>query len=128
MTLNADQARELACVFRQISVALGDFRFQHWAGLSKEDRDTLENAEWTLLNYSSDFITQAVGLVLDDTQASLARLQQATAAAQQTVATIQDIKKVITLAALAIKLAAALASTDPGAIAGALGNLASAVE
>jgi len=127
MILNADQARELACAFRQLSVALGDYRFQHWAALSKEDRDALESAEWTLLNYSSDCITQAVGLVLHDTQASLAHIQQATAAAQQTVATIQDIKKVITISALAIKLAAALASTDPGAIAGALGNLSSAL-
>ncbi len=68
-----------------------------------------------------------MGLVLDDAKASLAHLQKATAAAQKTVATIRDIKKVITLSALAIKLAAALASTDPGAIAGALGNLSSAV-
>ncbi len=83
MKLTADDAKELAQSFRDFSVSLGNFRFGNWNRLSEKKRKIIEDMELTLLNYSSDFITKAVGLMLDDAQGSLKNLQQATGKAKK---------------------------------------------
>jgi hypothetical protein len=127
MKLDANQARELARSFRSVSVALGDYRFAHWDALTKSQRDTIEGAEWTLLNYSSDFVTQAVGLTLDDAKSSLKNIQDAAAAAAAAVDAIQIAKKVIAVSGAVIKLGAAIVSENPGFIASATKDLFNAV-
>lgn len=127
MKLNANQARDLAQFFRSVSVALGEYRFANWDALTKDQRDTIEDAEWTLLNYSSDFITQAVGLTLDDAKGSLKNIQDATEKAKEAVETIKTIKKVIVISGAVIKLGAAIVSENPGLIASATGDLFNAV-
>jgi len=123
MNLTADQARELAQAFRDMSVAIGDFRFANWDQLTKGQRDSLEDAEWTLLNHSSDFITQAVGLTLNDVHGSLKRIEDAAAQAAKAVSTIKTIKKVIDITAAMVKLGAAIATENPSAIASATGDV-----
>jgi hypothetical protein len=127
MKLTANQARDLAQSFRNVSVSLGEYRFANWDLLTKTQRDTIEDAEWTLLNYSSDFVTQAVGLTLDDAKASLKNIQDATAKAKQAVETIKTIKKVVVIAGAVIKLGAAIVCENPGLIASATGDLFNAV-
>src|SRR5215472_1161517 len=107
--LTSDDAFALSKSFRDLSVALGDFRFAHW--------NTLEDEEWSLLNSASDMITKAVGLTLDESQAGAARLKSATASAQKAVKTLNDVRKIITVATASVGLAAAIVSKDPGAIA-----------
>ncbi len=58
--LTADQARDLASAFHDMSVAVGNFRFGNWDDLKKSDRALLESVQWTLLNYSSDFTAAAI--------------------------------------------------------------------
>jgi len=115
--LTSDDAFALSKSFRDLSVALGDFRFAHWNTLSESDRTTLEDEEWSLLNSASDMITKSVGLTLDESQAGVARLKSATASAQKAVKTLNDVRKVITVATASVGLAAAIVSKDPGAIA-----------
>jgi len=115
--LTSDDAFALSNSFRDLSVALGDFRFAHWNTLSESDRTTLEDEEWSLLNSASDMITKAVGLTLDESQAGAARLKSATASAQKAVKTLNDVRKIITVATASVGLAAAIVSKDPGAIA-----------
>jgi len=115
--LTSDDAFALSKSFRDLSVALGDFRFAHWNTLSESDRTTLEDEEWSLLNSASDMITKAVGLTLDESQAGVARLKSATASAQKAVKTLNDVRKIITVATASVGLAAAIVSKDPGAIA-----------
>src|SRR5262249_61764781 len=81
--LTSDDAFALSKSFRDLSVALGDFRFAHWNTLSESDRTTLEDEEWSLLNSASDMITKAVGLTLDESQAGAARAKKATAPAHE---------------------------------------------
>ena len=128
MKLTADQARDLAQSFRSLSVTLGDYRFENWDDLTKAQRNSIEDAEWTLLNYSSDFITQAVGLTLEDTRGSLEDIQKATQKAQKTVERIKNIKKVIGITGAVIQLAGAIASRHPEAIISAVGGVATAIE
>jgi hypothetical protein len=126
MPLDAKQARELGGAFRNLSVALGNLRFDYWDDLSKDQRDALESAEWTLLNYSSDLVTQAVGLALDESKGGLQKLQAATARAQSAVETIHHLQQAVAISALAIKLGAAIVAGDVGVISTAAGNLLAA--
>jgi hypothetical protein len=123
MKLTAEQALELSGYFRNISVALGDFRFKNWDSLTKDQRQKLENLEWTLLNYSSDLITVAVGVILDDAQGSLDRIQKATKRAKKTIETIQKIKKVIDIGTAFIRLGGAIVTGNTETITSAVINL-----
>ena len=115
--LTSDDALALSKSYRDLSVAIGDFRFKNWNTLSEGDRKALEEKEWALLNASSDMVTKAVGLTLDESDAAAKKVQGAAATAEKAVKTLKEVRKVITIATAAVGLAAAIASKDPGAIA-----------
>ena len=115
--LTSDDALALSKSYRDLSVAIGDFRFKNWNTLSEGDRKALEEKEWELLNASTDMVTKAVGLTLDESAAAAKKVQGAAATAEKAVKTLKEVRKVITIAAAAVGLAAAIASKDPGAIA-----------
>lgn len=123
MPISKDQARELAKTFRDLSNQLGDFRFKNWTSLSTGQRQSIEDAEWTLLNYSSDFITTAVGIALNDMQADLKAISDATAKAKKVIATIDTVKDILKVTAALIVLGGAVASQNPSSIASAAGDL-----
>ena len=115
--LTSDDALALSKSYRDLSVAIGDFRFKNWNTLSEADRKALEEKEFALLNASSDMVTKAVGLTLDESEAAAKKVQGAAATAEKAVKALKEVRKVITIAAAAVGLAAAIASKDPGAIA-----------
>ncbi|MFA5924576.1 MAG: hypothetical protein WC856_25360 [Methylococcaceae bacterium] len=125
--VSADQARDLARSFREVSVQLGDYRFKNWNFLTPKQRQELEDSEWTLLNYSSDLITLAVGITLDDAKASLDRIQEATTQAKEAIETIKNIKKAIIIAGAVIKLGAAIVTKNPEMIGSAVEDIFSAL-
>ena len=117
MPLTSADALSLSKSFRDLSVAIGDFRFAHWDALSEANRKLLENEEWSILNASSDMVTKAVGLALDSSDPAAEKVQGATASALKAVKTLKDIAKVIGVATATVGLAAAVISKDPEAIA-----------
>ena len=117
MPLTAADALSLSKSFRDLSVAIGDFRFAHWDALGEANRTLLEDEEWSILNASSDMVTKAVGLALDESDPAAQKVQGATASALKAVKTLKDISKVIGVATATVGLAAAVISKDPGAIA-----------
>lgn len=123
MPITKDQARDLAKTFRDLSNRLGDYRFENWAKLSANKRRSIEDVEWTLLNHSSDFITTAVGIVLDDMQRDLKAIADSTAKAKKVIANINAVKDVIKVAGALVVLGGAIASQSPTAIASAAGDL-----
>ena len=114
--LTADQARDLASAFHDMSVAVGNFRFGNWDDLKKSDRASLESVQWTLLNYSSDFTATAISLTLDDLQGTLQSIQDATAKATTAINRIKLVDKVLRIASAAAGLGAAIVSGHPEAI------------
>jgi paraquat-inducible protein B len=106
--LTADQARNLASQFHDISVAVGNYRFDNWDALTSAKRDRLEDLQWTLMNYSSDFTSQAISLTLSDLAKTLDHIQRTTKKAKQVIQTIKTVDKVIRIAAAATVLAAAI--------------------
>ena len=125
--ITAEQARELAKDYNESANIIGDFRLTNWDRLSPEERLVLGNSGRTLLDHSQDLITYAVGKILDDTQASLNQIRNATADANRAIKKIDDIKKVINIAAALVTLAAAIYTENPAGIANALKGLGSAV-
>ena len=117
MPLTSADALSLSKSFRDLSVAIGDFRFAHWDALGEANRTLLEDEEWSILNASSDMVTKAVGLALDESDPAAKKVQGATASALKAVKTLKDISKVIGVATATVGLAAAVISKDPGAIA-----------
>ena len=108
--LSADQAFELADKFHDISVSVGNYRFDQWDDLTPSQRKRLEDLQWTLMNYSSDFIAQAINLIVDDLQESLKKITDATAEANAAIAKIKTVSKVIAIGAAATVLGAAIMS------------------
>jgi hypothetical protein len=121
------QALQLAKDYNESSNAIGDFRLKNWDKLSAEERLVLGNTGRTLLDHSQDLITYAVGKILDDTQASLNDIRKATADANQTIKTIKEIKKVISIGAALVALAAAIYTENPSGIASAVKGVITAV-
>ena len=117
MALTSADAFKLSKTFHDLSVSIGEYRFANWDTLSEDNRRTLEDEEWSLLNASSDMVTKAVGLTLDETDPTGQKIQAATTAAAKAVKTLKEVGKVISVAAAAVGLAAAIVSKDPGAIA-----------
>ena len=117
--LTSDQALELAITFRTLSIVLGDYRLARLKtkSLTKHQSQTIEDAEWSLLNHASDMTTMAVGLALDESTISFEKLKKSAAKAKKAVKTLKTVGKVIKVATTAISLAAAVMSKDPGAIA-----------
>lgn len=58
--ISADDARQLASDFHDLAVAIGNLEFAQWDDLTPAQRTKLDNLQWTLMNYSSDFSTQAI--------------------------------------------------------------------
>jgi len=125
--ITAAQALQLAKTYNESANAIGDFRLRNWDKLSAEDRLVLGNTGRTLLDQSQDLITYAVGKILDDTQASLDEIRRATADANRAIKTIDDIKRVISIGAALISLAAAIYTENPSGISEAVKAVVSAV-
>ena len=123
MKTTAKNALELARLFQDAAIALFDYRLDNWDSISKPQRATIENAAWTLLNNAADFVTRAVGIIIDDAQGGLKRLTDVTAKANKTVKRINEVKKIILIGSALIKFGAAIITRDPKTIASAVGEL-----
>ena len=116
MRVSSTEAFELSRLFRELSVVLGNYRYEHWSKLKKREREAIESAEWSLLNSASDMTTMAVGLVLDESEASFDKLKAATGKARGAIRTLKTARKVVDVATAAVGLAAAVLARDIGAI------------
>ena len=126
-TITPVQALQLASSYNDSANELGQFRLRNWDNLSPDDRAVTANIGKRLIGYSQSLVTDAVGKLLDDTQASLAAIKLATADANHTIQTINSIKKVINVAAALVTLAAAISTENPAGIAQGLQDVVSAV-
>lgn len=116
MTLTSAEAFALSQWFRDLSNELASYRTKEWNTLSDDQRQSLEEAEWRLLNAANELTTQAVGLTLDESEASFEGLRESTERAKGAVKTLQTVRQVVNVATAAVGLTAAILSKDPGAI------------
>jgi hypothetical protein len=108
--LSPDQAFELANEFHDISVSVGNYRFDNWDDQTPSQRRRLEDLQWTLMNYSSHFVGLRISLTVDDLKGTLKEITDSTSEANQAIAKIKIVNKVIVIAASAVVLGAAIMS------------------
>lgn len=116
MAFTPAEARTLSIWFLDLSTELNEYRKNRWDSLSSEQRQSLKDAMEDLLTSSSELTTAAIGLTLDESEASFERLRESTERAKDAVKTLHTVGKVINVATAAVGLAAAILSKDPGAV------------
>ena len=117
MALTAQEAFDLSKQFRDFTIALGNYRFANWQSLTTTQRRDIEDEEWSLINASSDMITKAVGLALEESEASVHSIKKSVSKAKKAIKKLQKVKGIIEVAAAVVGLGAAIVSKDPGSIA-----------
>ena len=114
--LTADDVSELGNLFRDAAIVLGDWRIKNRASLSRAQWDELDEREITLLNTASSIYTSAAGLILEDSQTALARLQSSVKSAKSAVHRIAIFKQALDLASALVLLAGAITSGNVAGI------------
>jgi DNA-binding FrmR family transcriptional regulator len=127
-TLTQAQARSLAEDFFEISKAVGDYRFAHFDDLTPDQLNALHSLQQQLSNQSNHFTAVAIEITLDDLQPTLARINQITGQVTTAVTTLNDIRRVISIATSIVSLGAALASGSPATIAAAIQDTVQSVQ
>lgn len=117
MPLTSDEAFDLSKQFREFAITLGNYRFANWEMLTPTQRRDIEDEEWSLINSSSDMITKAVGLALDESETSVDSIKKSIKKAKSAIKKLEKVSHILTVAAAAVGLGAAILSKDPGAIA-----------
>jgi hypothetical protein len=123
MNLSVDQARELADKYEALADSIQEKRLEKLDELSPQESKKLKNAETKARDLCASFTTDAVGLAIDETVASLEDLNEVTEKARDAIATLAKVNKIITLATTVVKLGAAVMSENPAAIGAALSDL-----
>ena len=117
MALTSQEALSLSKQFRDLSVSLGNYRFDNWQTLTPTQRRDIEDEEWSLSIAASDIITKAVGLALDESKSSLKAIKKSVSKAKGAIKKLKKVKQIISIAAAVVGLGAAIVSKDPGSIA-----------
>ncbi len=117
MALTAQEAFDLSKQFRNMAITVGNHRFAHWKTLTPTQRRDLEDEEWSLINASSDMITKAVGMALDESKSSIKLINKSVRKAKRSIKKLKKVSQIIAIASAAVGLGAAIVSKDPGSIA-----------
>jgi len=120
--LSSDQAFQLAKLFSDIAQKLTNYRISNWDELSPNQRTKLEGLEFTVRNYSSDFIALSIKLEVDDLEATLKDIKGATDKMKESIGNLKKINKILKVATIVVTIGAAVVSGNPSAIASAVGS------
>jgi hypothetical protein len=123
MKFNAQDALDVAAIFREAAKAVGDYLYEEWNDLSPADINRLRPMYVTLMNVATDLATHAVGIVIDEGQVSLAELSGAAKEATDAFQNIADAKKAIVITTALIDLAVAIPTENIETIVAAFQNL-----
>ena len=122
--LTSQQVNELANYFLTMAQAIGDYRVNNFDALSKEENQKTADLFDSILKYADDLFTLSAILVMEDVHTSLSSIGDITNKMKSTFKTLQDIQKVINIAASVVTLGEAIVKKNPQAIADAIGGLA----
>lgn len=126
--LNTKQAGELAQLFSDLAAELLDYRDKNWDSLPDTERSSLKALQESLVHFSYDLTIEAIRRTLGDVAQSLERITQAKGKMVAALKKLNDINKVLGLAAAAVQLGAAVVTGQPVAIAAAIENALTAAK
>jgi len=108
--LTEHQARAIADEYVGAAEAVSDFRIRKRAGLSTGDVLALQSLEHKLADQSDDFTAQAIQLTLDDLEQAVTAIVKITTGAREAIAKLEDIQRVVSIAANLVNLGDAIAA------------------
>jgi hypothetical protein len=121
------QARDLASRFFQLSMAVDQFRDDHFLELTPEMRGRLKDQAQHLDDLADHYTATAIGATLLKIQDDLASIGAVTLQAQQAVKRIQKVELVASIVSAGVSLGAAIFAGDPASIVAATNALVAAV-
>lgn len=124
--LTAQQSNEIANQFLALSQAIGDYRYQNFDTLTKQQNQKIKDLHWSILKYADELYTLSATLVMDEVQISLTSIGEVTAQIQTTYKKLQNVQKAINVGASIVTLGASVVSKNPQAIANAINGLVKA--
>ncbi len=122
-SLTSQQTNELAGNFLALAKVIGEYRYENFDTLSKQENEKMKDMHLSILAFVDDLYTLSATLVMDDVQSSLATINKVTIEMEATYETIQDVQKAINVAASVVTLGASVLSKDPQTIAESIGGL-----
>lgn len=123
----ADQAREIAKTFANMSRSVDRYIEDHLAELTSEELDFLEGVVRQLDDTHDWFVSTAIQETLDALKEALSEIAAITQRAERALQHLDTVAKVTKVVALLAELGADITSGDYGAIPSALTNLAEAL-
>jgi hypothetical protein len=125
MDLTLDQANQLADKYKDLadSILKQNLEKLRLKQITPAESEKLDEAESEARRLCSLFTTEAVGMIIDDTVASLEQLSEVTDKANKAIKHLASVNKVINIATSAVKLGVAVMSQNPGAITSSLADL-----
>ncbi len=128
MGQTADQIRQLAQVFTEMSSAVDNYRTQHFDELDTAERLRLEQLFQELCDLHDDFTALAIQNTLDGIQSDLNHVVEVTTEAKQSLAHLNTIAEITKLVSATLELGAAISSGDYGAIPSALKDVVQSMQ
>ena len=122
--LTSEEANRLANNFLALARSVGDYRFANWKDLSSKEKEQLGNLQDSLLDQGEKILAFSVSLKMEEVSESLNNIQIITGKIQRTMRKLEDIQKVINIAAAAVSLGTAILTKDVKAIGQEINGLA----
>lgn len=126
--LTPEEAFELGNRVREAVVALHKWRIENRDHLSRSQWEELDDREVALLNFANSNFANGVGMVLDNIQAPLSRLQANIKHAESAVDHIRSFQQALDLASALILFAGAISSGNPAEIPASIAALENTVD
>lgn len=127
-TTTAEQAFELADGYRRTADAMTSRLLDSWAELEASERATMQAQAGALLAAAIEVRVRAMGLLLDEVEASVTVLLRATSKANAAIKALDSAKGVIRVSTAVLAVAGAIGTQNPGAVAGTLAALLKELE
>lgn len=124
---SADQVRQLAGLFSQMSETVDAYRTQHFTQLTPEERDRLEQLIQQLDDIHDGFTAIAIQDTLNAIRDDLNQITTVTTEAQQSLHHLNTVAHVLKVVSAAAELGSAIITADYGAIPQAIKDLAQAI-
>lgn len=125
--LSSEQSRELARQYFLLSRSVGDYQFSHLGNLTDDEQAALNVVKHRLSDASIHFTAVSIRTSLNDLQPVLDRIEAVTMKALAAVHRLEDVQRVLSVAASAVTLSGAILAGDPGGIFEAAVNVVDAI-
>lgn len=110
--LTAEQVKRLADDFLHMANALGDYRYENFKKLTKEENLRLKELYAQTLSQTTELYTRSAILVLADATTSLAQISTITSETKQLYKKLVGVQKILDRATSVLTLATAIISLD----------------